>query len=113
MEQPKRKIALVGNTLSNGGAEKAQARLSVFMEENDIEVHHILVTDKITYPYAGKVFNMGLLKNNSNGPFNKLKRLQALRKHLKQEDFDYIIDFRVKKNFFQESLIANWVYKAP
>ncbi|MBX2827487.1 MAG: glycosyltransferase [Flavobacteriaceae bacterium] len=113
MEQPKRKIALVGNTLSSGGAEKAQARLSLFMEANDIEVHHILVSDRITYPYAGKVFNMGLLKNKSNGPFNKLKRLIALRKYLKQEKFDYIIDFRVKKNFFQESLIANWVYSAP
>ncbi|MDC8004463.1 glycosyltransferase [Aureisphaera galaxeae] len=113
MEQPKRKIALVGNTLSSGGAEKAQARLSIFLDSKGIEVHHILVTDKITYPYAGKVFNMGRLKNQSNDLFNKLKRLSALRKYLKQEKFDYIIDFRVKKNFLQENLIANWVYKAP
>ncbi len=113
MAQPKYKIALVGNTLSSGGAEKAQARLSQFFDANQIEVHHILVTDKITYPYAGKVFNMGLLKNTSNDPINKLKRLRALKKYLKRERFDYIIDFRVKKNFFQERIIANWVYRAP
>ncbi|GAB5401395.1 MAG: glycosyltransferase [Aureisphaera sp.] len=113
MGQPKYKIALVGNSLSSGGAEKAQARLSMFLDANGVEVHHILVSDKITYPYAGKIFNLGLLKNASNDVFNKLKRLIALRKYLKKEDFNYIIDFRVKKNFFQESLIANWVYKAP
>ncbi len=113
MAQPKYKIALVGNTLSNGGAEKAQARLSQFLDTRGIEVHHILVTNKITYPYAGKIFNMGLLKNTSNDIFNKLKRLSALRKYLKKENFDYIIDFRVKNNYLQESLIANWVYNVP
>lgn len=112
MTQPKYKIALVGNTLSKGGAEKVQARLSFFFEDNGIAVHHILVNNEITYPFAGAVFNMGLLKNKSNGPLNKIKRLRALNAYLRVNDFDCIVDFRVKNNYFQEFLIANWVYSS-
>lgn len=111
MPQDQPKIAMVNNTLSKGGAEQVQARLSFFFEANGIEVHHILVKDEITYPFAGTLFNMGLLKNKSNGPFNKMKRLRALNRYLKEHQFDSIIDFRVKNNYIQEYLIANWVYK--
>lgn len=113
IKQPSLKIALVGEMLSGGGAERVQARLSVFFEEQGIDVHHIIVQDSITYEFAGTLYNMGKLKNKSNSAFNRLSRFIALKKYLKEHQFDYIIDFRVKNRFIQEYIIANWIYKVP
>jgi glycosyltransferase involved in cell wall biosynthesis len=113
MKQPALKIALVGDMLSRGGAEKVQARLSFYFKSQGIDIHHIIVRDEVTYKFAGELFNMGKLKNESNGFINKYKRLKALRKYLKENQFDFIIDFRVKNKFIQEYIIANWIYKSP
>jgi N-acetylgalactosamine-N,N'-diacetylbacillosaminyl-diphospho-undecaprenol 4-alpha-N-acetylgalactosaminyltransferase len=113
MAQPKIKIAFVGITLNTGGAERVQAKLSYLFEAQNIEIHHILVNGDVGYAYAGKLFDMSTLKNTSNGSFNKLKRMLNLRKYLKEHKFNFIIDFRDKRNFLQEYVIANWVYNAP
>ena len=107
------KIALVGDMLSEGGAERVQARLSFYFKAIGIEVHHIIVQDKVTYRYAGHLFNLGKLKNKENSVFNKWSRLLKFRSYLKQHQFDFIIDFRVKNNFNQEYIIANYIYKSP
>jgi len=112
IKQPPFKIALVGDMLSMGGAERVQARLSFFFEAQGIDVHHIIVMDRVTYPFAGTLFNMGKLKNKSNGFANKISRFNALKTYLKEQKFDFIIDFRVKNNFIQEYLIANFLYKS-
>lgn len=111
MPNKKYKIALVGFRLAKGGAEKALANLSIFFDKQGIEVHHIIVLDDVSYPYAGKLFNLGKLKNSSNSVFNKFKRLIFLKKYLKENQFDYIIDFRPRTKYFQEFFIAKWVYK--
>ena len=113
MIQPRLKIALVGDMLGRGGAEQVQARLSFYFEAQGVEVHHIIVRDIVTYDFAGVLFNMGKLKDESNGFLNKYQRLKALRKYLRDNQFDFIVDFRVKNNFYQEYIIANWIYKRP
>jgi N-acetylgalactosamine-N,N'-diacetylbacillosaminyl-diphospho-undecaprenol 4-alpha-N-acetylgalactosaminyltransferase len=113
IKQPVYKIALVGDSLSEGGAERVQARLSLFFHSKGIEVHHIIVRDLVTYQYAGALFNMGKLKKNSNSITSRVGRFSALRKYLKEHQFDYIIDFRVKNRFLQEYLITRLLYKAP
>ena len=65
IKQPHSKIALVGDMLGEGGAERVQARLSIYFEKQGVEVHHIIVRDIVTYKYAGTLFNMGKLKNKS------------------------------------------------
>lgn len=107
------KIALIGYRLRGGGAEKVQANLSFFFERNGISVTHIIVIDGLGYPFAGKVENLGLLKNNSNGVLNKLKRMFYLKQFLKKEQFDLIIDFRFRNKPLQEFLISKWIYKSP
>ena len=107
------KIALVGDILGVGGAERVQARLSIFFDSKGIEVHHIIVRNVIKYEYAGILFNMGLLKNEFNSFSNRIKRFKSLKKYLDNHQFDFIIDFRVKNRFLQEFVIANWVYKTP
>jgi len=108
MSQPK--IALVGYRLNRGGAERVMANLSNYFHDNGFEVHNIIVLDDIRYPHSGTVFNLGKLKNKSNGVFNKIKRLVALKKYLNKYGFDFIIDFRFRIKPIQELLISKFVY---
>lgn len=104
------KVALIGFRLAKGGAEKVLANLSIFFDKKGIDVHNIIVLDDVSYPYAGKLLNLGLQKNSSNGTLNKLRRLIYLKKYLNQNEFDYIIDFRPKKKYIQEFFIVKWLY---
>lgn len=113
IKQHRYKIALVGERLSGGGAERVQARLSFYFESKGIDVHHIIVQDDVVYEYAGTLFNMGELKDKNNSLSNRLHRLRALRNYLKNQKFDFIIDFRFKRKYLQEYLIANFIYNAP
>lgn len=106
-------ICIVSDQLATGGAERCAALLSVFFEKNNCSVHHVVVVDKIEYEFSGKVLNLGLLKDNSNGFFNRLKRFRVLRNFFVANSFDYIIDFRVKRFQIQEFIIAKYIYKAP
>ena len=108
----KYKIALIGYRLGIGGAEKVMANLSIFFEMQGIEVHNIIVLDVVSYPFSGKLINLGLLKNKRNGIFNKLHRLLFLKKYLNENKFDFIIDFRFRINPIQELFIAKWLYKS-
>lgn len=110
MPNKKYKIALVGFRLAKGGAEKALANLSIYFDKVGIDVHHIIVLDDVSYTYSGKLLNLGKLKNSSNGVLNKLKRLIFLKNYLKENQFDYIIDFRPRTKYFQEFFIAKWLY---
>ncbi|RDI53725.1 glycosyltransferase [Flavobacterium glaciei] len=105
------KIALIGYRLSHGGAEKVMAVLSQFFEEKGIEIHNIIVLDEVSYTYAGKLVNLGKMKNTTNGLFNKWNRLVFLKKYLDENQFDFIIDFRFRIKPIQEVLIAKWLYK--
>lgn len=105
------KIALIGYRLSHGGAEKVMAILSQFFEKQGLEVHTIIVLDEISYSYAGKLVNLGKLKNASNSLLNKWNRFTFLKKYLDENQFDFIIDFRFRIKPIQEVLIGKWLYK--
>lgn len=107
------KIALIGFRLSHGGMEKVSANLSVFLVENGINAHHIIMENSVVYPYLGVLHNIGILKSSSNSIINKIKRFFALKKVLTTEKFDLIIDFRYRTNFLQELFIIKWAYNAP
>lgn len=114
IEQNKKyKIALIGFRLSAGGSDRVMARLSVFFEKHHIEVHNIIVIDEVSYPFAGKLINLGKYKNQTNDGFNRIKRMRVLKDYLRQQKFDYIIDFRFRIKPLQELLLAKWIYNAP
>ncbi|WP_339916986.1 glycosyltransferase [Yeosuana marina] len=108
----KKKIALISYRLNRGGAERVASVLSMFFNEQNIDVHNIIVIDDIAYSFSGSVKNLGKLKNKTNGIFNKIKRLIALKKYLNKHHFDYIIDFRFRIKPLQEFLIARFVYNS-
>lgn len=107
----KYKIALVGDSLQGGGAEKVHAVLSIFFESKGLSVHNIIFVDNISYSYSGELLNLG--KFNANNAINKLKRLQVMRDYFIKNDFDFIIDFRYRVNTINELLIAHFVYNLP
>lgn len=107
------KICLISEELASGGAERSAALLSQFFESKNIKVHHIIVNNKVQYDFAGKLLNLGKFKNESNDTFNKLKRFWILKKYLHTNNFDFIIDGRVKNNQFQEFITTKLVYTAP
>lgn len=108
----KKKIALIGYRLSGGGSDKVMANLSLFLESQGFEIDIIIVLDEVGYPYAGKLVNLGLLKNKSNGLFNKMVRLGALCNYLQTNTFDFIIDFRFRTKIVQELILARLIYNA-
>ena len=110
MSHKKKKIALIGYRLSGGGSDKVMANLSIFFERQGFEVDIIIVLDEVSFPYSGKLINLGLLKNATNGFFNKAKRLWALRKYLDKNKFDFIIDFRFRTKIIQELILARLIY---
>lgn len=107
------KICLVGDALSGGGAERAHAFLSDYLVSQGIEVHNVIVQDKITYHYSGELLNLGKLKSRHNGLANRLKRFIVLRSYIKKHQFDYIIDFRMRQKYFQDLLISRFIYTVP
>lgn len=113
LQNQKVRIALIGDSLDSGGAEKVQALLSLYFESKGIDVVHILVMDRITYTYAGEIVNLGRLKNKTNDIFNKIKRFNYLRRYFRNNSFNYIIDFRYKNNFIQELVTNECIYNAP
>ncbi len=112
-DKKQHRICIVSDQLATGGAEKCAALLSVFFEKNNCSVYHVIVVDKIEYDYAGTVLNLGKLKNNSNGIFNRVKRFRVLRSFFSKYKFDFIIDFRVKRHMFQEFFIAKYIFSSP
>ncbi len=102
-------ICLISDQLSDGGAERCAANLSIFFEENHCSITHVVIVDKITYNYKGQVFNLGKL-TNSNLLFRKFKKAYILKKFLRENKFDFIIDFRFKNSFLQEWISTKFIY---
>lgn len=104
------KICLVTVTLSDGGAERCAATLSHFFVNQGHDVHHIVYSGKIEYDYAGKLKH--LAQSNPNKWISRITRFYALRKYLVVNNFDFVIDLRVKRFFLQEYIIHNFLYKS-
>ncbi|ALM48276.1 hypothetical protein AMR72_04795 [Flavobacterium psychrophilum] len=113
MQPRKIKICLVGDALSGGGAERVHALLSEYFSSKGIEVYNVLVQDSISYNFSGELLNLGLLKDDKNGIINKIKRFRVLRNYIKGHNFDYVIDFRMRKKYIQDLLISKFVYTVP
>jgi glycosyltransferase involved in cell wall biosynthesis len=104
------KIAIVGDSLSSGGAEKVHAILSVYFQKNGLEIHNCVFMDLITYEFSGEVLNLGKINSNSFFVYRKAKRFFVFRNFIKSNDFDFVIDFRQKTNFLLEFMISSFVY---
>lgn len=103
------KICILTDSLSVGGAEKAAAELSNLLFNDNKEVVIISLRQNITYPYSGKLINLG-----ENEPKSKLlkqiNKLILLRKFIRKEKPDYIIDFRMRCRRLMEFMLHKLVF---
>lgn len=109
-QNKKYKIALIGDCLSLGGAEKVMALLSIYFDNNGFEVHNCIFGDIISYQYSGSLLNLGKIKPKSTSIIRKTARFIKFNKYIKQHEFDFIIDFRMRQNFILELALSRFVY---
>ena len=105
------KIALVGISLAKGGAERSMALLSQMLHDLGFDVHIIVLTNAIDFPYSGHLFNLGELKDKGDTILKRMLRFKMLRAYLVTHSFDFIIDHRPKNQFYRELFYKNYVYK--
>ena len=96
------KIALVGYKLAKGGLERVFSTVSELLHDSGCEVTVIVLEDNIEYSYSGNLINLGHL--------SKFQKYFQLKKHLKANQFDYIIDFRHRINPWMELVFLNYIY---
>ncbi|WP_313805364.1 glycosyltransferase [Flavobacterium sp.] len=104
------KVALVGDCLANGGAEKVHALLSNYFYKEGLEVHNCIFMDWVTYEYSGSLCNLGTIASNSNSVYRKIKRFLAFKTFVNSNSFDIIIDFRIRNIFLKELMFVRIIY---
>ncbi|HLW31486.1 MAG TPA: glycosyltransferase [Aequorivita sp.] len=109
--QKKFKICLVSISLAKGGLERSCAMLSQMLTQYGHEVHIVILNDEIDYPFSGKLFNLGVLKGKKDTSLKRILRFRKLRKFLKKEAFDVIIDHRTKNDFKREKFYFEYIYR--
>ena len=107
----KKRICIVARSLSEGGADRAAAMQSILLSNLGYEVFVVSVLDNIQFPFKGKLFNLGELKEKDDSVFGRFKRLLVLKRFLKSNNIDLIIDHRMRIKTISEHIISNWVYK--
>ena len=110
LQDKKIKVGLIGTSLAHGGAGKIHALYSIAFEKSGYEVHNILVNSNISFAYAGNLFDLG---NQKSGFLNRLKRFSLLKKYIKENELDYLIDFRAKNKPLMELLLNQFVFNCP
>ncbi|RZJ36273.1 MAG: glycosyltransferase family 4 protein [Flavobacterium sp.] len=103
-----RKVALIGDCLAGGGAERVHAMLSVYFEKNGISVSNCIVSDLVAYEYSGSLLNLGTIIEK--GIIGKITRFIALRKFIRRGNFDAVIDFRLRNRFITDFLISRFCF---
>ncbi|TDO96145.1 glycosyltransferase [Flavobacterium sp. 245] len=92
----KRKIALIGDCLAHGGAEKVHALLSIYFHNAGLKVVNIVLSNIVTYEYHGEL--------------NIIHTRSEIQKTIQKNKFDYIIDFRARPGFIKELMFSWFIY---
>lgn len=106
-----KKIVLIVDCLSQGGAEKSAAILSQNFTDKGHKVTIISLRNDITYNFSGALINLGLNEYKFK-PLKQLQKLFRLRKVIKQLNSDYVIDFRFRGRYFMELLLHLFVWQS-
>ncbi len=104
------KICILIGRLNGGGAERSAGLLSYILSNLGYQVSIIILQDDINYAFKGHLINLGKLKGRS--VLDKTLKYLELKKTLKQNQFNLILDFRVKMFSFREFVLNTFVFKA-
>tara|TARA_B100000809_G_scaffold266851_1_gene332207 strand:+ start:24538 stop:25620 length:1083 start_codon:yes stop_codon:yes gene_type:complete len=107
-----RNICIITSSLGIGGAEKVAALQSEMLEELGYSVFVVSVLNHIEYSYAGTLLNLGLLKDKRDTFFDVMHRLFVLKRFLKDNNIDLIIDHRSRHHSLRELLLKYIIYRS-
>lgn len=105
------KVCLVSISLGRGGSERFTALLSTMLHKLGYDVTTVILTNEINYSYSGRLINLGVEKDKSNNLLSRLSRFYKLKKYLKKEQFDVIIDQRPKNQWRKELFYLDYIYR--
>jgi len=105
-------IAIIVKHLAEGGAQRSAAMLSLMLDKLGYKITFIALYNKKEFTYKG---NFVVLNSNktSSKILDKYYQFLSFRKVIKNNNFDFIIDFRGRTNFFREFIIYNFIYRNP
>lgn len=104
------KVGIIGDSLAIGGAEKVHALLSVYFEQAGVDVHNCILSNKVAYNYSGSLYMLGDVAPKSFFIARKVIRFLAFRKYLQKNNFDVILDFRMRNHFMLEFILSKFLY---
>lgn len=109
---PKNKnICIITSSLGHGGAEKVAALQSQMLHNLGCHVFVVSIMNPIEYKYAGKLLNLGALKDEKDGFFHRMNRFIVFKKFLQKNHIDLIIDHRSRNSLARELLLKHLVYQ--
>jgi glycosyltransferase involved in cell wall biosynthesis len=97
------KVAVVGYKLAEGGLERIFGTTTKMLHEAGIEVHTLVLEDKIDYEFGGKLVTFG--------NYSRFVKYFKLRSYLQKQQFDYVIDFRHRINPRMEWVFLKFIYR--
>ena len=96
-----KKIGILVPSLSDGGAEKVAANLSIIYTELGYDVYMILYENKVSFEYNGKIIDLNIKKRR--GIFKIFKDLEIyfkVKKVKKKYNFDVVVSHLPKTDLF-------------
>ena len=110
MSFKKKRISLIVNSLSKGGAERSNAMISRIIQELGHEITIVSVNSGVDFGYAGRYYCMEekFIKNPFIRKFSKL--LYSLN-FFYSNKFDVIIDARSRPTFYKTFFYKKVLYK--
>lgn len=102
-----KKICLLVGSLSSGGAEKVAANMSISLTKRGYDITIVSMTNFIDYPFEGKLYNFGLVKEQ----YGRLKSFLKFKQYFKENEFEYIIDHRTRNKYFKELLFSKCIFQ--
>lgn len=102
-----KKVCLLIDSLSSGGAEKMVANLSKSLTNKNYHVIIVTMLDSIVYDYNAELFNFGKLKSKHN----KFKSFLEFKAYFKTQKFDCVLDHRIRNNWLKEFLFSKLIFR--
>jgi N-acetylgalactosamine-N,N'-diacetylbacillosaminyl-diphospho-undecaprenol 4-alpha-N-acetylgalactosaminyltransferase len=102
-----KKICILTDSLSSGGAEKVAANMSISLNKKGYHVIVFSMKNEIDYHFEGQLYNFGLIKEKHT----RLKAFLKFKRYFKLNKFDFIIDHRTRTKFFKELLFSKGVFR--
>jgi N-acetylgalactosamine-N,N'-diacetylbacillosaminyl-diphospho-undecaprenol 4-alpha-N-acetylgalactosaminyltransferase len=111
LQNSKKKICIIVDSLSDGGAEKQAANFSISLHNYGFQVSIITLKDQIAYDFKGTLYNLGK-KEASIKLIKQVQKFFAFKKAYRACNADMYIDFRSRSRFLMEYLLHKCIFKA-